>query len=376
MGRFLKCAVLCFMLLFSILTAWAANAYPVKVVGGRHTLVLMSDGTVVGWGPMDRGELGPKAAIPQDTKHATQLVSIKLPRKAIDIAAMYEASLAVLDDGTVVGWGDLLQNGTKQDAETPVPVPGLRDVVKIVATGDSALALRKDGSVYGFGRNSPFANAPVPGLHHIKEISISQNHGMALDGNGDVWTWANNDGALKFGLLGRTTTPSIPTKVEGLSNVVSISAQSFVSTVVKKDGTVWVWGSNNAAQLGNGRKSDMPNRGRDSEVVIKPQQVSGISNAASLANTSNAVHTLVLMKDGTLRSWGNSQLGQAGDGKAGDYVTRPVASRITGVKAIFGIGMNSYAIRNDNALWMWGANTTWGFPYNKTLSAPTILRLK
>lgn len=49
-------AVFATTLFFNVQSA-AANAYPIKVVGDRHTLVLLSDGTIVGWGPCDSGEL-------------------------------------------------------------------------------------------------------------------------------------------------------------------------------------------------------------------------------------------------------------------------------------------------------------------------------
>lgn len=359
------------MIFFSTLTVFSQSVYPIKVAGGgRHTLVLMSDGTIVGWGATDMGALGPSAAIPQDTKHATQIVSIKLPRKAVDIAAMDESSFAVLDDGSVVGWGYYLKS------ETPVKLPNLSNIVKIACGSIQGIALRRDGTVYQFDNNN-LSGTPVQGLQNIKDISIA-GHAVALDANGEVWTWMPNakpDIITDFlGVIGRKNNPLVPAKIAGLNNVVSISAQPAVSTVVKRDGTVWVWGSNHMAQFANGRKSDVPNRGDSSEIVFAPQQIAGISNAAAVAN-GTGVTTIILLKDGTLRSWGNNQKRSVGVA-APDYVTKPAIPKIAGVKSAFVVGLNSFAVKNDNTLWFWGADTTWGFPFNKTLSAPKLLELK
>lgn len=369
-SRFLFITVVFCAVLLLNSTAFSAEIFPVKVVGGRHRLVLMSDGTVVGWGAVDMGALGPKAAIPQESNHATQIVSVKLPGRAVDIAAMSDSSLAVLDDGTVVGWGQINRS------ETPVKLQNLSEIVKIVAAGEVALVLKKDGTVYGFGRGGKFSYEKIPGLQNIKEISVGLYHGMALDAGGNVWTWANNDYAVDYGVLGRTTNPYAVEKVSALNNVVSIAAQQGVSTVVKSDGTVWVWGCNYMSQFGNGKRSETPNRGDAAAVVIVPQQVAGIRGAATIANTGNALHTIVLMKDGSLRSWGNSDFGQVGSGISGGHVMVPAIPKISGVKAAFTIVTNSYAIKTDGTLWMWGVKSSYGFPYNKHEKLPVLLQLK
>lgn len=374
------------------MTAFSADAYPVKVVGGRHMLVLFSDGTVVGWGATDWGALGPIAAIPQDSNHATQLVSIKLPRKAIDIAATGESSFALLDDGTVTGWGTNLLSflgigndrlkmpDGKNGSEVPLKIPGLSDIVKISASYNYVLALRSDGTVYSWGSKTAFGDgkAPVqiPGLKNIKAISAGNLHGMALDAGGHVWTWVMTESAADYGILGRMDNLTGVGQVEGLNDVVSIAGQTSVSTVVKKDGTVWVWGSNDMAQLANGKQSEPPNRGTSSEVVTRPQQVAGISNAVSIADGGgSALITIVLLKDGSLRSWGNSLKGEAGAGIT-DYIKKPIVSKISGIKAVSVVRTNVFAIKNDNTLWMWGEKSYYGFPYNRLESNPKLLQQK
>ena len=71
---------------------------------------------------------------------------------------------------------------------------------------------------------------------------------------------------------------------------------------MKKDGTVWAWGSNNFGQLGEGTSQ---NRSRPVQV----RSMSGVS-----AFVCGAMHTLALKKDGTVWGWGWNVQGQLGDG--------------------------------------------------------------
>jgi len=74
-----------------------------------------------------------------------------------------------------------------------------------------------------------------------------------------------------------------------------------------------------------------------------------VREAISLGITGR--HTLVLLKDGTLRGWGNTDWGQIGAGVSGTFQPKPVTPKITGVKAVFAAGNNSFAARTDNTFW-------------------------
>ena len=357
---------------------------PVKVVGDRHTLVLLSDGTVFGWGACDWGELGPIAAVPQRRNWATALVPIRLPRKAIDIAAGDASSFAVLDDGTVVSWGKNLNQmlGTssrvrladgKDGSEGPVKVDNLSEVIKVAAGGNMAVALKKDGTVYHWGKSAE-TDGPtkVSELRNITQVSVGTSHAMALDSAGNVWTWGND----YYGALGRISKTFSVAQVPGLTNVVSIAAGPGVSTVVKKDGTVWVWGSNFQGQFGNGKRTDAPVQGGlANEIVTIPQPVAGVRNAVSVTSGLLGRHTIVLLEDGTLRAWGNTDWGQIGAGITADFQLNPVTPKITGVKAVFAVQNNSFAVKNDNTFWAWGTGWDGEFPLKTNVKIPKLLQL-
>jgi alpha-tubulin suppressor-like RCC1 family protein len=119
--------------------------------GGGHSLVLLNDGTVIGWGSNTAGE----SAVPNDLSNV------------VAIAAGYFHSLTLKSDGTVRAWGD---NST---GEINVP-PGLSNVIAIAAggcdclpNGSQSLALKSDGTVVGLGAN------PVPvGLSNLVLLQV------------------------------------------------------------------------------------------------------------------------------------------------------------------------------------------------------------
>ena len=75
----------------------------------------------------------------------------------VAIAAGAEHSLALLNNGTVMAWGNNEQgelgNGTTTNTAVPVAVTGLSHVVAIAAGGYHSLALLENGTVMAWGEN-------------------------------------------------------------------------------------------------------------------------------------------------------------------------------------------------------------------------------
>lgn len=376
-----------------------------SVAARTFVLVVKADGSVVGWGNEGDG----LAARPRSQSGvAGSPVAIDLPGKARRVAVGEGAAYALLEDGTVVAWGANadgqlgrgaiganVELGTyPKPSPTPVKVTGLHDIIQIEAGARHALALRKDGTVWAWGSRDDgtlgdgdarggrvlrvvgaLAPIAVPGLNGITQIATGWKHNLALRQDGHVMSWGtNSDGELGNGtrVIGWT-----PAEVTGLDHVVAIAAGSGaahgVSGAIRDDGTVWLWGSNASAMLGNVESPLSPDDPGGRNPL--PVQVKGITGAKRLSIGEG--HVAVLLGDGTLRMWGHDGWGQIGVGTSGGYHGKPTkVAALTSVAAVYLGGAHSFAVRADGTFWMWGFGFYRGLGViGKDLHVPTRLDL-
>jgi alpha-tubulin suppressor-like RCC1 family protein len=356
-----------------------------------HALILLEDGRVLGWGVNNSGQLGEAIGAPtRNNVYVTQPIDIPLPRPALQVAVGAQVSYALMDDGTVMAWGrgfsGQLGNGreglrarTKADqigSDRPVRVTGIDSARQIVAYDKTALALLKDGRVVVWGMPEGLLPADaksgltaamdgnmvaaepvvVPGLSNITRISLG-THGLALRSDGRLMAWGSNQsGQLGNSIgIGKSGSTYSPTEVAGLRDVVAMAAGPFVSTAVLKDGSVWTWGSNMHGLLALAGNDGLP---AEDVTAPNPRMIEGISHAVEVQTGDLGRHTVVLMKDGSLRAWGNTDWGQIGAGVSGIYQPHPQKPRITGVKSFWASGNNTFAVRNDGTFWFWGSETS------------------
>ncbi|MGJ5818763.1 RCC1 domain-containing protein [Paludibaculum fermentans] len=362
----------------------------VKITGELHKLVLFSDGTVGGWGDMRDGQLGPRAGLPNYRGHMTAFAAIALPEKAIDIAVGDRSSYVLLASGKVLAFG-LGMNGELgrgaaglPGSEVPEEVTGLQDVAQIAASGMTAFAVHKDGTVSAWGsrgsgklgdgvfnarwgESTPAAQTPVrlPNVAGVVQVSCGAQHVLALTAAGKVLSWGGA-GAKLGRTLPEGVRIALPEEIPGLENVASVAATAVASAALKKDGTVWVWGSNQQAEFGNGRRED-------DERTWKPVRVPAVMNGKALVNGLIGRHLLVLLKDGTVKSWGNSDWGQAGNGLTGEEQATPALVKISGVKAVFAGGNQSFAVKQDGTAWVWGSGDRREWPLAANAPLPVAL---
>ncbi|MWC30751.1 WG repeat-containing protein [Paenibacillus sp. MMS18-CY102] len=162
------------------------------------------------------------------------------------------------------------------------------------------------------------------------DVAGEYYHFLALDDKGNVWGWGNNiAGQLGEGNSGYH---AVPVRIKGFENVKLIDAGYDHSTVVKQDGTVWVWSAGDS----------------------QPREVNGITEVIDIADS--AYYTLALRKDGTVWGWGRNTVGQLGNSQNGDNVALPVQvqslSKVTAISASF---EESFAVTSDGQVWRWGA---------------------
>lgn len=276
--------------------------------GAHHSLALKADGTVWAWGANDRGQLG-NGTYSDSCDNPAQVDGLS---GIVAIAAGEYHSLAVKNDGTVWGWGDnsAYQIGRDAPPTTPTPVMkgGIGSVVSVAASGHRSVALKADGTVWQWGfwqiplpwgdsvywLNRYVGDAEAVGLAGVISISAGSEHSMALKNDGTVWAWGVNS----HGQLGSGTVWNYdPRSVEGLDEVAAIAAGDRNGVAVKADGSVWAWGANFQNYLGTGTYS----------AIVPPTMVMGITGAVAVASGEQVIAAVDGFGD--LWRWGMSYPG-------------------------------------------------------------------
>jgi Domain of unknown function (DUF1963)/Regulator of chromosome condensation (RCC1) repeat len=316
---------------------------------------LISDGSLMAWGGNQTGQLGDGTK--QDRREPVRVRDLD---DVIAIAAGAAHALALRADGSVVGWGDnrwgALGDGTREHRRKPVAVRGLEGgVVAIAAGANNSLALMENGSVVGWGlavvqqglENIPDRPVPIAGLTGgVVAIAVAGGHGhhrLALSADGTVLAWGSN----LFGVLGDPegersggSWRPTPTEVTALAGRASAIAAGYShSLALMADGSVYAWGDNVSGALGDGTRTTRST----------PAPVVGIEGTV-VAIAADLGCSFALLADGAVLSWGWNYRGQLGDGTATNRLRPVPAKRLDrGVSAI----APGLALRGEGSILEW-----------------------
>jgi alpha-tubulin suppressor-like RCC1 family protein len=164
--------------------------------GTEHALAVLSNGTVMSWGANVFGDLGTGVKHPDGSNVP---VKVDLIHTAVGVAAGDSHSAALLANGTVMSWGSnvfgQLGIGTRnfEASDDPIAVAGLHTATALCAGAFFSQALRKNGTVVGWGSDSqgelgdgmvsPEVVAPVEAkVTGVTSLSCGGGFGMAIVG--------------------------------------------------------------------------------------------------------------------------------------------------------------------------------------------------
>ncbi len=279
------------------------------------------------------------------------------------IKAGEKHALGIKPNGELWGWGYCIGVGDStvnlfncQDRYIPVKI-GKDTTWRVIGAGkDHSAGIKANGSLWTWGENfyGQLGEPTLPlGTRFPIKIDTSNQwlnvitgdyFSFALKNNGSLWGWGRNVAAI----LGDTTytNKSIPTQVGTSTNWLSykIATGEYHVVALKNDGTIWGWGGNNYGQLG------------DSMLNTKfyPTQIGSDNDWKYIDAGSN--HTMGIKNNGTLWGWGENQYGKLGNGNTiNKYFPTQIGTDTTW-KAISLGRMHSIGIKKNGTLWAWGYN--------------------
>ena len=175
-----------------------------------------------------------------------------------------------------------------------------------------------------------------------KQVSGTDGHTLAIKKDGTLWSWgSNNRGQLGIGTL---IDKLQPIQVGSDNSWKEISAGQYHSLAIKNNGTLWAWGGNDFGCLGNNTEVD----------ESTPIQILTDSNWESVS--AGSFYSIAIKNDGTMWSWGSNEAGQLG---IGNKINKFIPTKI-GVgnfwKSVSAGGSMTIAVKADNTIWGFGFN--------------------
>jgi alpha-tubulin suppressor-like RCC1 family protein len=171
---------------------------------------------------------------------------------------------------------------------------------------------------------------PGGGAIRSKKLVGGQNALYALQDDGTVLAWGDND----TGRLGDGTTTSPPsdpqttTTVRDLNDAIAVGAGVDHACAVRKSGAVVCWGKNALGQLGDGTTTD-------SLVPVAVKGLPGPATALTSSSFGVCNFTCALLAGGSVYCWGVNNFAQLGQGDAA-VAQSPVPVRVIGLGDVNG----------------------------------------
>lgn len=271
-------------------------------------LALLSDGTLVSWGGNGHGQLGDDEKKPNwedGVAHAVVQAEDPVTHQAAGalrgvaaIAAANEHALALMDNGTVMAWGndEYGQLGDGQQGfernlnlneRLPKVVPGLTGIVAVAAGGGSDYAITSAGTVMAWGSNTegqlglgrPGPDRCETGVAHFPAFEYCSERPLPV-------MWRN---------------PATGSE-EPLSGVKKVFAGQFAAYALLQDGRLVSWGGNHFGELGTGSETWRGSEFPVAEVRrANGRPLTGVAEAAAGYQSA-----LARLANGEVLGWGSA----------------------------------------------------------------------
>jgi hypothetical protein len=189
-------------------------------------------------------------------------------------------------------------------------------------------------------------------MDNVVSAAAGHRHTAAVKSDGSLWIWGSNEN----GQLGNGTTKDSSVPVTVMSDIASVAVSGGNTAAVTRDGSLWAWGWSNGGVL----------PGDSTEFSVLPEKLMDNVLSVELAECS----AYIIKTDGSLWAWGNNTGGQLGNG-TGPHRNYLNAFRIMDdVSSVSAGSWYAIAMKTDGSLWCWGSFNSGGNPLDYLLSAP------
>ena len=241
--------------------------------GTYHTAAIKTDGSLWMWGANYLGQLGNGTLTDSN-------VPIKVMDNVAAVCCGTDITAIIKSDGSLwmCGCNNSGQLGDGWDKTTrgkwdfpcrTVPVKIMDNVVSVSCGSNTAAAITGDGTLWmwGYNDNGELGNGkvgndtynrhviqttPIKVMENVSAVSVGEYHVAAIKDDNTLWVWGlNRYGQLGNGWTGNQyyTVPNgseswyyqtVPEKL--MDDVAAVNCSDYSTAVVKRDGSVWVWG--------------------------------------------------------------------------------------------------------------------------------------
>jgi alpha-tubulin suppressor-like RCC1 family protein len=283
------------------------------------------------WGRNLSGKLGDNTQI--DKSSPVQTIAGGFSWKKIACGDDYIA--AIKTDGTLWSWGrnsnGQLGDNTSIDKSSPVQtIDSQTNWAHIACGGSFSAAIRTDGSLWSWGSNTwgqlgdnsqIGRSSPVQTIgDNWKQVSCGYGHTAAIKHDSALWLWGLNG----YGQLGDGTTTNRSSPVQSITAGSDWKqvACGYGSAAVKFDGSLWSWGVNDFGQIGDNTRID------------KSSPVQTIAGGGDWKQVACGYDFTAATKiNGSLWLWGKNDVGQLGDNSI-TFKSSPVQTVVAGTSWI------------------------------------------
>jgi hypothetical protein len=227
----------------------------------------------------------------------------------VSIASYHTCAVA---SGALYCWGandeGRLGVGDTNPRPSPARVGTDADWATVAVNARATVALKRDGTLWSFGANDAgqlglgdFSARKTPTRIGDRTdwtaVATRFNHVCALARDGSLWCWGQNgEGQLgqDDGNVASTDRP-VPTQVTTDHDFAAVDAGDGHTCALRTDRTLWCWGRNSEAELGQGSSTPLQ--------IHRPIQVGAASDWQAIQSGQSS--TCGLRAGGEVLCWGS-----------------------------------------------------------------------